>query len=467
MQYNTPHIHLFKTPGGYYIYDVNRNTIIRTEKSTYKKLISNSSDLSPVENDEDIRELLGRGYLSSNRVEEIEHHATGMLGFYLENKVSALTLQVTQQCNLRCEYCVYSGGYHNRGHANNRMSRETALKAIDFLFTHSKDAKRLNIGFYGGEPLLEFKLIKECMEYAVKKSEGRLLTFGITTNGTLLNDEIADFFEKHDVAVLISLDGPKEIHDKNRKQNISGCGSFDTIMENLGRLREKHPGYMKKVSFSVVVDPTSNYTCVDKFFTGYELVKDSKKVSSLISKRYAKNETAAQDSFIKERNYEVFKVYLHKLGRLDVNHTSALAVDEYNRLKNLHDTVLIPAKSLSRKEHHGGPCIPGVNRFFVNAKGDFYPCERVSETSDMMKIGSVDTGFDLESVDRILNIGRLSKENCRNCWAFRLCYMCVAMADDLTQLSGEKKVSNCGNVRRSTEQQLKNYCTLREFGHVF
>jgi len=467
MKTDIPYIHLFNTPGGFYIYDVNKNTILHTDKGTYELLKNHSTLEETCFENEEIRLLLANGYLSGERVDEIVHPVNELLPFYLENKVNSIILQVTQQCNLRCEYCVYSGSYHNRTHANKRMSRETAVKAIDFLFSHSRDSKRNNIGFYGGEPLLEFDLMKECIEYAEKKSEGKILTFNLTSNGTLLSDEVVEFFEKHNVSVLISLDGPKEMHDRHRKQAGNGCGSFDIIMKNLESLKKRHPRYADKIRFSVVLDPQSDFTCVNEFFTTYDAVKDMGTSTSVISSKYSKQQIKVKEDFLVKRYYEIFKVLLHKLGRLDRKYVSSLMLEEYVHLRKLHDNSLTPSKSIGTKGHHGGPCVPGITRLFVNVNGDFYPCERVSEASEVMRIGSIDEGFDIAKIEAILNVGRVSKESCRNCWAFRLCFMCAVFADNNTELSGEKKLSNCGEIKASAEETLKDYCTLKEMGHDF
>ena len=122
---------------------------------------------------------------------------------------------------------------------------------------------------------------------------------------------------------------------------------------------------------------------------------------------------------------------------------------------------------LNDKEHHGGPCIPGSQRLFVDVDGNLYPCERVSEESEVMRIGSLDEGFDYNKIYDILNFGKLTEENCKNCWAFRYCSLCAAYADDLDTLSANKKMKNCNNVRSILENQLKDYCMLNEFGYEF
>ena len=156
----------------------------------------------------------------------------------MDNDLSQLILQVTQQCNLRCAYCAYSGIYEgHRVHQNKRMSFELAKRGIDFFIKHSREKDSIDIGFYGGEPLLEFDLLKKCTEYARGLVEGKELTFGLTTNGTLLKDEIAEYLVENDFRIGISLDGPKREHDINRRF-ANGKGSFDTIIQNVKRLKK-------------------------------------------------------------------------------------------------------------------------------------------------------------------------------------------------------------------------------------
>ena len=143
------------------------------------------------------------------------------------------------------------------------MTWETAKKAIDFLREHSVDSPEVNIGFYGGEPLLEFPLLKKAVEYSEQQFEGKKLTFNITTNGTLLNDEMIYFFQDHDVSLMISLDGPKEINDKNRVF-ANGKGTFDTVAKQISRIREIAPQYGAKLQISMVMDPSNDFDCINE-----------------------------------------------------------------------------------------------------------------------------------------------------------------------------------------------------------
>jgi uncharacterized protein len=250
-------IHLFRTPGGYYVYDVNTNVILKTEKEDYEYLSEQQKGTIQSKNSVKnswVEEAKKRGFLSSKKIKEIIHPSNDLLEYYLSNKVEMIILQVTQQCNLRCEYCAYSGNYLNRSHTDARMTFETARKSIDFIIKRSRNVESINIGFYGGEPLLEFDLIKKCINYAKEEAEGKNVTFSFTTNGTLFTKEILDFLNANDVAITISLDGPREIHDRNRKFAVSGCGTFKKVSENLKFFKNNYPEYFKKVAFNVVLD---------------------------------------------------------------------------------------------------------------------------------------------------------------------------------------------------------------------
>ena len=155
---------------------------------------------------------------------------------------------MTQNCNFRCKYCVYSGAENSyqRVHSNKVMNWNTARKAIDFLWEHSIDSKDVNIGFYGGEPLLEFDLIKKAIEYSRKKFMGKEISFSMTTNGTLLTEEIIRFLSKNKVQLVISLDGAKEINDENRVFK-NGSGTYDRVIRKIDLIKQIDSVYANSV----------------------------------------------------------------------------------------------------------------------------------------------------------------------------------------------------------------------------
>lgn len=469
-----PFIHLFNTKKGYYIFDVNTNAILKIKQDSYnllKKITSSQAFSEELYKsyceDETIKNLEDSGFLLSKKVKEVVHPYSNILEYYMSRNIKMLTLQVTQQCNLRCEYCAYSGIYANREHKNVKMSLETAKKGIRFLIENSIDTEEVNIGFYGGEPLLEFNLVKEAILYAKSISEGKKLTFSFTTNGTLFTKEIIEFMMAHDVMITISLDGPKEVHDKNRRFAVSGCGTFEKVIKNLDFFKKNYPEYFNKIIFNAVFDGSNNFNCLNEFFTTYDVIKDCNISTSEVSKEYALFDKPNSEDYDTQLNYEIFKMYLSKLNRVNSKNVSKLVLQYYDSLERsmVKDRKL--RTQLSDKGHHGGPCIPGAQRLFMDVNGNFYPCERVSENSEPMHIGHVDTGFDYEKIRRLLNVGELTKESCVNCWAFRFCTQCAAYADNLDELSKEKKSANCNWVRTSLDENLKDYCMLNEFGYRF
>lgn len=210
-------IKLFETVGSYYIFDVNTTSIIRIDEELYNSLnafLTGRITWEQMDKEalDRIDKLKRQGFLKKCDLNtEIKHAAAEHLMDYLERNIHQLILQVTQNCNLRCKYCVYSGSYVNRVHTKKRMSVETAKKAVDFYHTHSGNLKTALISFYGGEPLLEMELIREIMAYADKVFSGKEIRYNMTTNATLLSDEIIEFLHNNDVSLTISLDGPQKV----------------------------------------------------------------------------------------------------------------------------------------------------------------------------------------------------------------------------------------------------------------
>ena len=145
------------------------------------------------------------------------------------NVVKALCLHVAHTCNLNCEYCFASQGKYNGDRA--LMSFKTGKRALDFLVENSGSRTNLEVDFFGGEPLMNFDVVKELVAYArsIEKEKGKNFRFTLTTNGVLVDDDVIEFANKECHNVVLSLDGRREVHDRLRK-NIAGKGSYDVIV---------------------------------------------------------------------------------------------------------------------------------------------------------------------------------------------------------------------------------------------
>ncbi len=457
-----PFIKLFEFWGKYYAFDVNTDEIINISKKLYfylgKLLKNHDGDINF--DDEDTRREYesynAYGYFSDIKVREIKHPSTDLIEGYLNRKINMMTLQVTQNCNLRCSYCVYSDFYNSgqRTHTGKRMAIETALKAVDFLAEHSLDSEFVSITFYGGEPLLEMNLVKKVVEYAEKVFKGKELRFSVTTNATKLDEEIVEYLVKKDFVLMISLDGPKEIHNTNRRFAADGKGSYDIIVSNLRKIKEKFPDYFRKISISMVIDPQNDFDEINSVFDKESVFSELNVHATVIDDIYSLEKVSYSEEYIAKREYHSFLAYLAELDRINIGEISPIAYEEISDMKS-KSKMKGKVKKLSYTDAPGGPCIPGQTRLFVDVDGNLFPCERVSESSPAMIIGNLKEGFFYENARKILNIGALTADECKNCWAFRRCNLCARNADDGSKLSREKKLTYCSGVRERTLYELK------------
>ena len=465
-----PYIHVFRTSEQCYVYDVNTNKILRIPETVYHYL--SNSGISDCDGTTlaFIQNMKANGFLRSDRVEISEHPATPLLSYYLENKMQQLMLQVTQNCNLRCNYCSYSGSYKNRTHSHSLMSDETAERAIDYFINRTKDNKSITVSFYGGEPLLNFELIKHCVDYIEARYSGKRIDYGMTTNGTLLDDNVIIFLVNKGFNLLISLDGPKEIHDAHRRFANSIEGSFSVIMENIKRIKNLYPEYYQsKVRFNAVLDITQMFSCVNEFVLDDEYFgEENKFMYNYVTNNYTDNRINIYEEFFVDREYEFFKLLLSKLGAFPRNKTSYILANQLSRIY-LHcfQSIEIEEEHIPPKFHHSGPCIPGASRLFVDTTGKLFPCERVSEISETVVLGDIEKGICLKKATQILNLETTTHSKCRDCWAYRQCTICVALADDLKGVSDVETKKECPIVCASIEDIFKNYCVLRELGYTF
>ena len=454
-----------------YAYDVNTNSFIELSDETYayfETLLSTGDMDIPIatEIEQSIERLRQKGLLSSKRPAEIEHSQSLFLEDILKKNVNQMTLQITQECNFRCAYCSYGAKdfQFQREHSAEKMSLKSALKAVDFFAAHSIEVSDVALGFYGGEPLLEFELIKNIVDYAEKKFFGKNLSFPITTNGSLLTSEVVEYLSGHNFSITISLDGTSEIHDRSRKFTATGEGTFATIKKNVDEIKRHYPKLFESVMFNVVIDPRYPCSELHEFFTENPTFKDSQCTTGLIEDFFFIEKAMASDAYIREDNYHNLKMLLSLLDRYPRTKVSKVAetniLNTYSKLEN----DLTTSPELSDVMAPGGPCIPGGQRLFVSVNGDFYPCERVSETSEAMKIGNLNDGFDISKAQKVLNVGQLTEDDCKNCWAIRHCQICAKHCDNNGTLCADIKLSQCEQIKRTVEFQFKEYLLLKDFG---
>jgi uncharacterized protein len=457
---------IFKTFRTYkhpYVYDRHTNSLVMLTEDEYRELSQVEKGELPAAQSPVIRKYQESGMFKPNVVEKIEHPGTNVIEQHLKTRMKQLILQVTQQCNLRCEYCVYSGIYdRNRTHSNQRMTFETAKKAIDFFLERSWELTEINISFYGGEPLLEFDLIKQCVEYTKSQTEGKRIRFNITTNGTLLSDSTVDYLVENNFYLSISLDGSQEEHDVNRKF-INGDGSFDTIIENIKRTKKRYPEFDNNILILTTINPHMDLDCVLEFFSTGEIFNDKKIMFNTVNKTNLKGMLTYDEKFYRIRNFEYIKMLFSIIGKLEVKYVSPLVISSRAAAQRKHKDIHKHSEMMSIT-HHSGPCKPGVQRLFVRVDGTLFPCERVSETLDYFKIGTLENGFDINRMKDILNIGKTTETECKKCWNLRHCTLCAGQVEFDTQPSREAKIKECPQSDARALFELYELCVLNEFG---
>lgn len=219
-------IHVFAYHDKRYIYDTGSGSLHECDEKTAQALCGDYTRLT----DEEVRSALAEAEALKEQGLLYKEEVTAYP--VKSGEVKALCLHICHDCNLRCGYCFADeGAYHS---AREMMSLDTAKAAIDFLIENSGNRKVLETDFFGGEPLMNFEVVKKTVEYAKAEAEkrGKKFLFTTTTNGLLLDDEKIAFLNAEMENVVLSLDGRREVHDAVRK-TVTGKGSFDLVIDKI------------------------------------------------------------------------------------------------------------------------------------------------------------------------------------------------------------------------------------------
>lgn len=343
--------------------------------------------------------------------------------YIYKNGLKELLLEVTTGCNMRCKYCVFSDNYiYNRSHGNKLLSYKQGRASIEMYLELCDEAKEYNptikpmIGFYGGEPLLNYKVIKKLITFVRKIDKFNDVEFTITTNGLLMDEEKIDFFIKNNVIVIFSLDGPKQEHDK-RRVDITGRGTFNRVIKNIKLYADKK-GYAFTNS---VYSPDSDLEGISRFFDV------NPKISSIGFSPVNDNGTEYYDNFTAEdiNNFNKLVESLFNNVSLETDFNNPeMGRFLFNWILKSSSTVMtrIPFNRKSGLIQYTGGCVPG-DKMFINIDGDILICEKLNNA---YKIGNIDKGFDYSTILKIIKNYNKSTEKCKYCAYNNLCSICLA-----------------------------------------
>ena len=395
-------VHVFQCREHYYIFDTGsaslhecdeKGALLMREKLGEAVDTSAISEQERKEYEEDFAALEKEGLLFKEEVKIWPPKA---------DEVKALCLHICHDCNLRCRYCFADeGAYHAK---REFMSPETAKKAIDFLIRNSGDRKVLETDFFGGEPLMNFDVVKETVYYAKEEAakRGKKFLFTLTTNGLLLKDDIAEFLNAEMENVVLSLDGRKEVHDAVRK-TANGKGSFDLVIENLKnfvRIRGDKHYYVRGT------------------FTAKNL-------------DFSKDVLFLADNGFDSISMEPVVTDIPDLA-ITKEHLSRVC-EEYDLLCDKYLEYLAKGKGFNffhfNVDLEGGPCLSkrvsacgaGNEYFSVLPNGDIYPCHQFAGDKEF-RMGSVFEGkIDKELRGKFKNSCLFTRKKCENCFAKFIC----------------------------------------------
>ena len=320
-----------------------------------------------------------------------------------EPVVKALCLHVAHDCNLKCRYCFAGEGeYHGE---RGLMDIEVGKQAVDFIIENSKHRKNIEIDFFGGEPLMNWEMVKETVEYARQreKETGKNFRFTMTTNGVLLNDEIIDYLNENMYNVVLSLDGRREVNDRMRP-TANGKSSYDVILPKFKKLVEKrgHKQYYIRGTFT---------------HHNLDFAEDVKHMREQGFKEISAEPVVAPNEMayaIKPDDVETLCKEYEKLARYMLAQTKQ--GESFNFFHFMIDL-------------EGGPCIhkrlagcgSGTEYLAVTPEGDLYPCHQFVGIPEF-KMGDVYVGVtNTEMRSKFEKCNVYSKEECRSCWAKFFC----------------------------------------------
>ena len=317
--------------------------------------------------------------------------------------IKALCLHVAHTCNLNCEYCFASQGKYHGERA--LMSFEVGKRALDFLIENSGTRRNLEVDFFGGEPLMNWDVVKELVSYArvQEKIHNKNFRFTLTTNGILIDDDVIDFCNKEMSNVVLSLDGRKDVHDRLRK-DYQGRGSYDIIVPKFQEFVKRREGksyYMRGTFTHNNIDFTNDiFHMADLGFTelSMEPVVCSPEDASALTEAdlpilFEQYEILAKEMIKRKKAGNGFTFYHYML---DLTHGPCI----YKRISG---------------------CGSGTEYMAVTPTGDLYPCHQfVGDTKYLLgNIWDGVTNKDIQNEFKLCNA--YARPECNDCWAKLYC----------------------------------------------
>ncbi len=359
--------------------------------------------------------------------------------------LQTLVINLTNQCNLSCQYC-YEYGEDKVATPEGKakfMEWGTAKESVDFLFKQSQGRRAVHITFFGGETLMNFPLLKQIVDYAREgaRHAGMYIDFSLTTNATLLRPDIIQYLSDNHIGVTVSMDGPAELNDQLRVF-ANGRGSYDVIAPKVRELLAKHA--TRPIAARVTL--TNGVTDVIRIY------------------RHLKDELGFHEVGFAPVTTSPNRLYaidakgldgvLAQFEQLAYEYRDYALQDKLHGFSNVSDTLSELHQGIS-KSH---PCGAGLGLLGVGPSGDISPCHRFVDSDDH-KLGHISTGLDQPKQQEFLAHGHINaKYDCHTCWARPVCAGgCYHEAFVRYGDTGHANLHYCDWIRGWTDLCLKIY----------
>jgi len=394
----------FTAEGGTYLYAAETGGLFRMDdgaRDALSALVSTGDGVVPAEVLSDLR----RAGLLGTAVECGQAGRTA----HPPLRLRTLVLMMTTSCNLACRYCYEdreegcvppNGG----GAAAREMSPESFRNGVAYLLDHAGVNRKVSVTFFGGEPLLRFPLIRTAVGQArrMARERGKEISFSITTNGTLLTPEIAGFLKENGISVCLSIDGPREIHDRNRPY-ASGRGSYEDVARGTSVLMENKNG------FPVAARVTLGHGAVD-------VRKTFDHLRGLGFDEVGFAPASAAEGSPAALTEEELCAVLDGFRDLADGYVDDVRERRVPAFSNMSQILAL----IHRGDPMPYPCGAGIGMLAVDPSGTFYPCHRLCGVGD--SFGAPDAGISEEARTRFLDGARRRRESaCDACWAKNFC----------------------------------------------
>lgn len=361
-----------------------------------------------------------------------------------ETDLQNITVFATNNCNLNCSYCYERGnGAINR----TKMSLDTFKNGIEFFLSQLNTSKRINILFFGGEPLMNMPLIRNAVSHLKKIEEDKGISFSysVTTNGTIMNESILSFLVENNFSVVVSIDGFKDNHDYYRPF-INGKGSYEKILKTVARISQ-----YKRVVARVTLNDMD--TDIVKLYEELRAAGFWEVYVTIVSKESTREDNWGETlKPLRRRIKEMENYFLENTRQNRVVRYSDLL--KYLKLIHFGWKMNGNAKIL--------PCSAGYSSFALAANGDMFLCHRFNNISGL-KLGSIREGLNEERRTQFLEEHHVSERRgpCKTCWAAAFCGgTCYHATFASTGETNPVNPLHCAYTKEMVKSALNIYASL-------